>query len=209
MHRKSNHPFTVAFCSKFAEGTCHFTADSCWWNHTEKENINKNVQCFICSKTFDSKSEMMCHRKKNHSNIVRQCNLFLERRCRFQNDYCWFKHDIETNNADPETEDVSNGGGEATEKGYEKSQAPVGFKGKEGKNTKLRKNIKLKMKKGRRGRRNRAKNISKSLRLVGVNAAGLKPKLKTFKKVLTDLNPSVFFVQESKYKEEGKLMLDN
>ena len=61
------------------------------------------------------------------------------------------------------------------------------------------------MKKAKRGRRNRAKNIVQSLRLVGVNAAGLKPKLKTFKKVLIDLKPSAFFIQESKYKEEGKL----
>jgi hypothetical protein len=38
------------------------------------------------------------------------------------------------------------------------------------------------MKKAKRGRRNRAKNISKSLRLVGVNAAGLKSKLKLSKK---------------------------
>ena len=42
-----------------------------------------------------------------------------------------------------------------------------------------------------------------------MNAAGLKPKLLTFKKVLTELNPSVFFVQESKFKDEGKLKLDN
>ena len=42
-----------------------------------------------------------------------------------------------------------------------------------------------------------------------MNAAGLKPKLLTFKKVLTELKPSVFFVQESKFKDEGKLKLDN
>ena len=42
-----------------------------------------------------------------------------------------------------------------------------------------------------------------------MNAAGLKSKLNTFKKVLKELQPSVFFVQESKYKEEGKLKLDN
>ena len=65
------------------------------------------------------------------------------------------------------------------------------------------------MKKAKRGRRNRAKNIVQSLRLVGVNAAGLKPKLKTFKKVLIDLKPSAFFIQESKYKEEGKLKFNS
>ena len=73
----------------------------------------------------------------------------------------------------------------------------------------FRKNIKLNVKKVRRGRRKSTKNISKSLRFLGVNAAGLKSKLNTFKKVLKELQPSVFFVQESKYKEEGKLKLEN
>ena len=67
------------------------------------------------------------------------------------------------------------------------------------------------MKKTRRGRRksSKNKNITKSLRLVGVNAAGLGNKLFTFKKMLSELKPSVFFVEETKFKEEGKLKLDN
>ena len=67
------------------------------------------------------------------------------------------------------------------------------------------------MKKTRRGRRkgNKNKNISKSLRLVGVYCAGLSNKLFTFKKMVAELKPSVFFLEETKYKEEGKLKLDN
>ena len=65
------------------------------------------------------------------------------------------------------------------------------------------------MNKKRRGKRARAKQIVKSLRFLGVNAAGLKPKLVTFKKILEEIKPSVFFVQESKIKEEGKLNIDN
>ena len=49
------------------------------------------------------------------------------------------------------------------------------------------------MKKNRRGTRKGAKNVSKLLRFVGINSAGLKPKMSTFKKVLTELKPSVFF----------------
>ena len=48
----------------------------------------------------------------------------------------------------------------------------------------FRKNIKFNTKKVRRGRRKSAKNISKSLRFLGVNSAGLKSKLNTFRKVL-------------------------
>ena len=31
----------------------------------------------------------------------------------------------------------------------------------------------------------------------------------TFKKVLRDLKPAVFFIEETKYKEEGHLKIDN
>jgi hypothetical protein len=67
---------------------------------------------------------------------------------------------------------------------------------------KIRKLMKPKL---RRGKRKSAKRFKKSLRFMGVNAAGLKSKLSSFKKVLTDLRPSVFLVEETKYKEAGHL----
>ena len=45
--------------------------------------------------------------------------------------------------------------------------------------------------------------------MMGVNAAGLRSKFLTFKKVLNDLKPSVFFVEETKLKEAGRIKLDN
>ena len=65
------------------------------------------------------------------------------------------------------------------------------------------------MRKGRRGKRKSSKSFSKSLRFLGVNSNGLKSKLMTFRKVLAKLKPSVFFVEESKYKEAGKLKVEN
>ena len=62
--------------------------------------------------------------------------------------------------------------------------------------------------KNRRGRRKTAKNYSKSLRFMGLNAAGLRSKLFSLKKVLNDLKPSVFFIEETKYKDAGRLKLD-
>ena len=44
---------------------------------------------------------------------------------------------------------------------------------------------------------------------MGVNSAGLGSKLSTFKKVLSELKPSVFFVEETKFKDAGKLKIDN
>ena len=42
---------------------------------------------------------------------------------------------------------------------------------------------------------------------MGVNSAGLRSKLPTFKKVLYNLKPSILFAQEMKFKTEGKLKL--
>ena len=78
--------------------------------------------------------------------------------------------------------------------------------------SKLRKNIRIlisKQKKTRRGKRKSAKNVEKSLRFLGVNAAGLRSKLMTFKKVLAELEPSVFFIEETKFKDCGKFKLEN
>ena len=64
-------------------------------------------------------------------------------------------------------------------------------------------------KKTRRGKRKGAKNVIKSLRFLGVNAAGLRAKLMSFKNVLFDLKPSVFLIEETKFKDCGKLKLEN
>jgi hypothetical protein len=61
----------------------------------------------------------------------------------------------------------------------------------------------------RRGRRKSSKDFSKSLRLLGVNAAGLKSKLYTFRKIVAKLKPSIFFIEESKYKDVGKFKIEN
>ena len=44
---------------------------------------------------------------------------------------------------------------------------------------------------------------------MGVNSAGLRSKLTTFRKVLSELKPSIFFVEETKYKEAGKIKFEN
>ena len=62
--------------------------------------------------------------------------------------------------------------------------------------------------KNRRKRKN-TRNISKTLRFMGVNSAGLRSKLPTFKKIIRELDPSMFFVQETKFKEEGKIKISD
>ena len=49
----------------------------------------------------------------------------------------------------------------------------------------------------------------KIIRLLGVNTAGLKRKLTSFKKVLYYLKPAVFFLEETQYRDAGKLNIGN
>ena len=42
-----------------------------------------------------------------------------------------------------------------------------------------------------------------------MNSAGLGSKMMTFKKVLNELKPSVFLVEETKFKDSGRLKLEN
>ena len=100
VHRKTSHIGSVAMCRNFKDGSCNYTDDACWWNHEDKVNHKGNIQCFLCGKTFERKSEMMSHRKINHSDILQQCNQFLKGSCRFQNQYCWFKHSLESKEND-------------------------------------------------------------------------------------------------------------
>ena len=59
-----------------------------------------------------------------------------------------------------------------------------------------------KFRKIKRERRKSARNVSNSLRFLVVNAAGLRSKILTFKKVIAELKPSVFFVEETNFKDE-------
>ena len=63
------------------------------------------------------------------------------------------------------------------------------------------------MKRGLRGKRKGLKSYKKSVRFLGVNSAGLKSKFASFRKVLEELKPSLFFRQETKFTEEGNFKL--
>ena len=67
----------------------------------------------------------------------------------------------------------------------------------------------MNIKQNKRGKRKNSKNFKKTLRFLGVNAAGLHSKILSFKKVLSELKPSVFFLEETKMKFEGKIKIEN
>ena len=60
-----------------------------------------------------------------------------------------------------------------------------------------------------RGRRKSKRNFEHFLRFLGINAAGLASKIMTFKKVVNELSPAVFLIEETKFKNEGKLKIEN
>ena len=60
-----------------------------------------------------------------------------------------------------------------------------------------------------RGKRKSKKCLKKSVRFLGVNSAGIRAKLTSFKNVINELKPAVFFVEETKLKDTGKLKIEN
>ena len=93
-HRKSHHPSAVAKCLKFIKGECFFSAENCWWIHTinSEESSNKS-DCYICGKTFQSRTEVMKHRKSMHPSVVKLCEMFKQLNCKYENEACWFLHE--------------------------------------------------------------------------------------------------------------------
>ena len=70
VHRKKVHTERVSVCSNFLDGTCYFKTDKCWYIHTKPSVIFK---CTCCGKEFPIKSELMKHRKEEHSLKVKLC----------------------------------------------------------------------------------------------------------------------------------------
>ena len=66
------------------------------------------------------------------------------------------------------------------------------------------------VKKNRRAfRRNKKSKFQSNLCFIGTNAAGLTSKLHSFDALLKSINPSVFFIQETKLKQQGKIKTEH
>lgn len=60
-----------------------------------------------------------------------------------------------------------------------------------------------------RGKRKNRVPFKKHVRFLGVNAAGIGSKITSFKNTLNVLKPEVFFIEETKMKDEGKIEMEN
>ena len=86
-HRKLKHITLTRPCKNFLEGKCRFTSEVCWWRHAKpstETNPNHPVICRVCEKSFANRSEMMKHRKGEHSQLCRPCQGFLKGSCRLE-----------------------------------------------------------------------------------------------------------------------------
>ena len=89
VHRKKVHIERVSICSNFLNGTCYFESDDCWYIHTKPSVM---LRCTFCEKEFPIKSELMRHRKKEHSSKIKLCFKSVNGECLYQNN-CWYKHE--------------------------------------------------------------------------------------------------------------------
>ena len=48
--------------------------------------------CLDCGKLFDTKGEIMTHRKESHPNLIKPCTYFIEGKCSFEDSVCWYSH---------------------------------------------------------------------------------------------------------------------
>ena len=66
---------------------------------------------------------------------------------------------------------------------------------------------KLKDIKTRRGYKGRFR-VKNELRLIGINANGISSKLQSFTHLISELNPSIICLQETKLRKTGKLQIN-
>ena len=94
-HRKSNHAASVAICRNFKKGACSYADVKCWWRHTTDTVVtteSAGIKCFVCETVFNTKEELMLHRKKDHAEMVKKCTKYETNICKFRNEACWFVH---------------------------------------------------------------------------------------------------------------------
>ena len=73
VHKKKEHLENVSICWNFADGSCPFGDESCWFKHVTEPNENhsesghKFLKCKIRGKMTNSKNDFMRHRKKEQT----------------------------------------------------------------------------------------------------------------------------------------------
>ena len=93
-HKKKIHTEKVSTCWRFAQGTCIFGDQNCWFSHPQSSNNleAEKFKCSLCEKDFWSLSDCLRHRKQDHKELVPLCRNETNGTCKFGNTNCWFTH---------------------------------------------------------------------------------------------------------------------
>ena len=90
IHKKTNHG-SHKLCRNFSinDPTRCSYGQYCTFSHIPI--LEGKHRCFDCGEDFDSKNDMMLHRKRQHKEKVIICRKFVQGQCRL-NTECWFTH---------------------------------------------------------------------------------------------------------------------
>ena len=94
----------VSICSNFLNGTCYFGTDDCWYIHTKPSVM---LRCTFCEKEFPIKSELMRHRKKEHSSKMKLCINSVNGECPYKSN-CWYKHEENQDHTENQNQELFN-----------------------------------------------------------------------------------------------------
>ena len=62
------------------------------------DNEDNSMACNFCDKTFGNKTELMAHKKAEHTKKVKHCWHFAAGTCPFREQKCWFIHSKNNSN---------------------------------------------------------------------------------------------------------------
>ena len=71
IHIQQDHADKLSVCTYFLEERCTW-GESCWFSHNQFKKL-EGFKCRICGDISTSKSELMNHRKIEHTRKVKQC----------------------------------------------------------------------------------------------------------------------------------------
>ena len=88
-HIRIKHMLSCAECDFYCNNKRVF--------ETHKLQIHSNncITCRICGENFETKSNMMSHRKTEHPKSVADCDKYKNGECRFSSKTCWWSHDLQ------------------------------------------------------------------------------------------------------------------
>ena len=93
--KESQKEMKMSSIEEFKCQKCEFQGSS---NHILKMHLNTEhrlvkYSCYQCDTHCETHGDLMAHRKEKHFSATGVCSFFMEGKCAFNKDVCWFKHE--------------------------------------------------------------------------------------------------------------------